>query len=101
MRNTFYDQDIEDRARDEWLSQKEIPLNRSPLFEDLLGLMRSSGLSTNQLAVKSKLSYMTVDKWLDGKTTHPRISSILAMADVLDHDVKLVARKATFKRKAH
>lgn len=86
---------------DEWLNQREIPLNRSALFEDLLGLMRTSGLSTNQMATEAKLNYLTVDNWLMNKTTHPRISSLIAMADVMGYDIKLVARTATMKRKAH
>lgn len=79
---------------DDRLRQKEMPLNRSPLFEDLLGVLRAASMTTRDIASRAGVSYLTLDKWLDNKTTHPRISTLIAVADVLDYDIKLSKRKA-------
>lgn len=72
------------------LRKQHLDLNREPVLDDLIGLIKNSGMKMNALAGKAGVSPTTIGKWLDGTTLHPRISTISAVARVFGYKLQLV-----------
>lgn len=62
------------------------------VFDELKHLMVASGLSLHKLARDSKVSYGTLDAWLDGTTRLPRLDTMLRVARVVGREIELTGR---------
>ena len=72
------------------LRKQHLDLNREPVLDDLIGLIKNSGMKMNALADKAGVAPTTIGKWLDGTTLHPRISTLSAVARVFGYKLQLV-----------
>ena len=72
------------------LRKQHLDLNREPVLDNLIGLIKNSGMKMNALADKAGVASTTIGKWLDGTTLHPRISTLSAVARVFGYKLELV-----------
>lgn len=72
------------------LRKQHLDLNREPALDDLLTVIKNSGMKVNALADKAGVAPTTIGKWLDGTTLHPRISTLSAVARVFGYKLELV-----------
>jgi hypothetical protein len=48
-----------------------------------------SGISIDRLSRESKVTYGTIDRWLDGTTRLPRIDTMLRVARIVGKEIEL------------
>jgi DNA-binding phage protein len=75
------------------LTSKHMPVVRDEILEDLVGLIRRSSLSAKQIAADAGVSRSTIGKWLDNSTTHPRLHTMSAVAEVLGYKFVLMPQQ--------
>jgi hypothetical protein len=59
------------------------------VFNELKRLIVKSKISTHRLARESTVNYNTIDAWLDGSVTCPRIDTMLKVARVVGRQIEL------------
>jgi transcriptional regulator with XRE-family HTH domain len=63
-----------------------------PVFDDLRSTVLNSGLTVSQIANGAKVGRMTLVNWLDGKTSMPRIDTMVKVAQFLGQHIELTDR---------
>lgn len=71
---------------------------RAEVFLDLIVLIGSA--DPVALAAEAGISPSTIRNWLNGRTLSPRLNTLLAVADALGYDLRLVRRRARLRRAA-
>jgi DNA-binding phage protein len=59
------------------------------VFEELKHLISASGLPVKRIARESRVGRETIDRWLDGETSAPRIDTMLKVATVVGKQIEL------------
>lgn len=72
------------------LRKQHLDLNREPILDELIGIIKNSGMKVNALAEKAGVAPATIGKWLDGTTLHPRISTLSAVARVFGYKLEFM-----------
>lgn len=74
---------------------------RTKIFQDLVAILEPMGWAQlEDIAETAGISAVTLYFWVSGKTTHPRLSTLVPVADALGYDVTLTRRKAVLRRAA-
>jgi DNA-binding phage protein len=74
---------------------KQITINRSEIFSDLISILDAEGVDLNRLAEDASVSLQTLRNWLWGTTFNPHINTMLKVADALGYDIALRRRAGT------
>lgn len=72
------------------LSLKHMPVQRSEIVVELVGIIQRSGMPVYQIADDANVSRNTIGRWLDGTTIHPRMHTMIAVAEVLGYKFVLL-----------